>query len=167
MMIDPLVVGLSGEHFALDYECKNDGKERIISDFHTAEYFRLMSEHIKKEVGPDVKLLPIIISSDKTVVSQGSQKTSFPCYVSIGNLKLKAMMSDGAVELVGYVPEFMDSVAVIKAVLRDNGSKNKTMQRESITLYHRYLEQEVSTLRHTFIFLRHTFIFLEHTFSWF
>jgi hypothetical protein len=142
-LLDNKVVGEKGENFAVDFECKEVHGKRVISDFHTGEYMRKGSEWVKNNIGPEVKLLPIILSTDKTVVSEGNNKTAFPCYLSVGNLKLKTMCMDGSTELVGYLPEIVDSVALLHAVLRSDGCNSKTLRKEAISVFRRHLEQEV------------------------
>jgi hypothetical protein len=148
-LLDNKIVGNYGENFAVDFELKEVNGERIISDFHTAEYMRMGSEWVKENIGPNVKLLPIIISSDKTLVSEGSTKTAFPCYVSIGNLKLDVMCKDGSTELIGYLPELVDSISVLHSVLSAGGCTSKALRKEAISVFKRHLEQEVNdNLKH-------------------
>jgi hypothetical protein len=142
LLIDERVVGANGEQFALDFEYRSVDGKRVISDFHTAEYFRQGSEWVKANVGADVKFLPIFISSDKTVISEGTTKVAFPCYASVGNLTLKSMCEDSSTELIGYVPGVFDTEALIRAELEEGGCM-KSMLRESTSLFRRYLEQQV------------------------
>jgi hypothetical protein len=142
-LLDSEVVGEQGEHFAVDFEMKLLNGKRVISDFHTGEYFRLGSAWVKANVGENVKFLPIIISTDKTVVGEGTTKTSFPCYLSLGNVKLKSMCKDDSTQLVGYLPELMDPISVIHTVLKEGGCNSKSLRNEAITVWKRHLEQEV------------------------
>jgi hypothetical protein len=144
-LIDERVVGSRGENFALGFEYRSVEGKRVISDFHTAEYFRRGCEWVRENVGPNVKFLPIIISSDKTVISEGTTKVAFPCYASVGNLKLKSMCEDSSTELIGYVPDVMDTNVLIRAQLEEAGCM-KSMLDEATTLYRRHLEQEVTLL---------------------
>jgi hypothetical protein len=72
-----------------------------------------------KKFGPQCEVFPIIISSDKTVICEGTTKVAFPCYASVDNLKLKSMCEDSSTELIGYVPDVMDTNVLIRAQLEE------------------------------------------------
>jgi hypothetical protein len=144
LLLDKDIVGENAEKFALDFEPLLCNDERVIKDFHTAEYFRLGSKWVKENVGAHVKFLPIIISTDKTAVGDGQTKTSFPCYVSIGNLTTEAMCKDVSTGMLGYLPELANATSLMHAVLGEVGCRSKSMRTEAITVWRRHLEQEVS-----------------------
>ncbi len=69
-----------------------------------------------------------------------------PCYLSIlGNLKLKTMCRDGSTQLLGYLPELVDSTSVMHATLMEGGCSSKALRTEAITLWKWELEQQVRT----------------------
>jgi hypothetical protein len=110
MLLDKEVVGNTAEHFAIEYEVLMSNDDRVIKDFHSAEYFRLGCHWVKENIGEHVKFLPVIISTDKTVVGEGATKTAFPCYISLGNLKTQAMCKDISTGMLGYLPSLMHAV---------------------------------------------------------
>jgi hypothetical protein len=54
MLLDKEVVGSTAEQFAMEYEVLMSNDDRVIKDFHTAEYFRLGCHWVKE----NVKFLP-------------------------------------------------------------------------------------------------------------
>ena len=144
LLLDKDVVGETAEHFAVDFEMPMSDGDRVIRDFHTAEYFRLGSNWVRDNIGEHVKFLPIIISTDKTVVGEGTTKTSFPCYISIGNLKIKAMCKDLSTGML-VICQIVNSTSVMHSVLEEVGCRSKSLRVEAITVWRRHLEQQVST----------------------
>jgi hypothetical protein len=55
------------------------------------------------------------------------------------------MCDDSSTELIGYVPDAMDTNVLIRAPLKEAGWM-KSMLDEATTLYRRHLEQEVTPL---------------------
>jgi hypothetical protein len=68
MRLDKDVVGVNVEHIAIDNQVLIPHGDMVIRDFHTAEYFRLGCKWVKEHVGDNAKFLPVIISTDKTVL---------------------------------------------------------------------------------------------------
>jgi hypothetical protein len=95
-------------------------------------------------VGAHVKFIPIIISTDKTAVGDGQTKTSFPCYVSIGNMTTEAMCKDVSTGMLVFLPELVNATSLMHAVLGEVGCRSKSLRTKAITVWRRYLEQEVS-----------------------
>ena len=56
---------------------------------------------------PGVTVIPIIISSDRTQVTQFGGKTAYPLYMTIGNLPkdIRSKLSHGGQILLGYLPD--------------------------------------------------------------
>jgi len=140
-LIDNTVVGSHGENFALSYQRTNG----IIGNFASGEFMRKCEIQIKREFGNNVYPLILLLDSDKTVLSRNGTRTATPFYVSVGNLDLKTMCSDKGTELVGFMPEILDSKRVLEAALRDVGITAKNKIESCIMLNNKYLEQTVST----------------------
>ena len=68
MMIDPKVVGRKGEHVLLEYV-----ESETIRNVNNTEFFRKTETAVRARWGKGVKVLVIIISSDKTLVTRLSK----------------------------------------------------------------------------------------------
>jgi hypothetical protein len=141
---DNSVVGDAGQFFKENYTPNGKGSKRVLGECYEAEYFKKSEKQLREKHGAHMHVLAIFISSDKTVLTRGGTVNATPIYYSIGNLDMKVINSDLGTDLLGYMPSVSDTKAVIKNALRDIGCDGKTLNQEVISLYNRYLEQQVS-----------------------
>jgi hypothetical protein len=139
-LIDNSVVGSEGENFILGFE-RNDG---ILGNLASGEFMRKCEVEVQNQYGNNVYPLILLLDSDKTVLSRNGTRSATPFYVSVGNLNLTTMCSDKGTELVGFMPEILDSKRVLEAALRDVAITAKNKIESCIMLNNKYLEQSVS-----------------------
>ncbi|KAJ3556475.1 hypothetical protein NP233_g11966 [Leucocoprinus birnbaumii] len=82
-------------------------QERIYHDMHTGDWWWRMQTKVEKETEEQqATILPLIISSDKTQLTQFRQKTAYPVYITLGNIPkhIRRKPSRQAQILLAYLP---------------------------------------------------------------
>ncbi|EIN04772.1 hypothetical protein PUNSTDRAFT_75804 [Punctularia strigosozonata HHB-11173 SS5] len=82
-----------------------EGTVPLYHDMHTGKWWwatQKRLEHLK----PGATIIPVIISTDKTQLTQFRNKTAYPVYMTIGNLpkEIRRKPSMGGQMLIGYLP---------------------------------------------------------------
>lgn len=100
----------------------NDRNNRLYHDMHTGKWWCQTQELIEKEK-PGATIIPIILSSDKTQITQFEGKSAYPVYMTIGNLPkeiCKKPSWNGQI-LLAYLP-----IANLEHVANQAGKRRMT-----------------------------------------
>ncbi|KAN0134109.1 hypothetical protein V8E53_008046 [Lactarius tabidus] len=92
---------LAPEHHYTDHECKC----RVYSEMHTGDWWWAVQRSLKLcQQGATV--IPVIISSDKTLLTHFCRKAAYPAYLTIGNVlkEIRWKPSHHVQMLIGYLP---------------------------------------------------------------
>lgn len=102
-------------------------KSRMYHDMHTGRWWWYTQEEIEKK-SPGATIIPIILSSDKTQITNLGQKSAYPVYMTIGNLpkEIRRKPSWNAHVLLAYLP-----VAKLNHITND-----ESRRRMSNNLFH-------------------------------
>ncbi|KAF8063166.1 hypothetical protein FPV67DRAFT_1421162, partial [Lyophyllum atratum] len=78
---------------------------RLFHDMHTGKWWWETQRNVEAQ-NPGATIIPIILSSDKTVVTLFGNKTAYPIYLTIGNLpkEIRRKPSRHGHILIGYLP---------------------------------------------------------------
>ena len=98
----------------------NENEERVYNKMHTGKWWWKQ----QKEHPPQATIIPILISSDKTVMSLShGDQTLWPVYITIGNLDAKTRRSQKrpGTLLLGSIP-------IIYERSEDANNKNKDLK---------------------------------------
>ena len=107
----------------------NENEERVYNKMHTGKWWWKQ----QKEHPPQATIIPILISSDKTVMSLShGDQTLWPVYITIGNLDAKTRRSQKrpGTLLLGSIP-------IIHERSEDANNKNKDLKAK---IYHMALK---------------------------
>ncbi|KZV71346.1 hypothetical protein PENSPDRAFT_577930 [Peniophora sp. CONT] len=87
------------------YQYVLDALSRAYSDMHTGNWWWEMQKRLEEEK-PGATIIPLIVSSDKTQLTQFRNRSAYPVYLTIGNLpkELRRKPSLQGQILVGYLP---------------------------------------------------------------
>ncbi|KAF5386197.1 hypothetical protein D9615_002285 [Tricholomella constricta] len=95
-----LLVFLPERHYA-----DKDQNVRLFHDMHTGKWWWETQKNVERNT-PGATIIPIILSSDKTVVTLFGNKTAYPIYLTIGSLpkEIRRKPSCHGYILIGYLP---------------------------------------------------------------
>ncbi|KAH9911468.1 uncharacterized protein BXZ73DRAFT_56964, partial [Epithele typhae] len=80
-------------------------QERVYFDMNTGKWWWVQQKRLE-ELNPGATVIPVIISSDKTQLTQFGNKTAYPVYLTIGNLpkSIRSKPSRRGQILLAYLP---------------------------------------------------------------
>ena len=90
---------------------------------------------------PNLKVIAIGLSPDKTEMGRGSKRCATPVYLGILNLCTEYLMSEEGQDIIGFIPAFNMSTEKLKGHMKDKGLKTKESRKHAYTLLLRWLEQ--------------------------
>src|SRR5205085_7148242 len=78
---------------------------RVYHDMHTGQWWWKTQEAVENQT-PGATIVPIIMSSDKTQITKFRNKSSYPVYITIGNIpkNIRQKLSQHAYMLLAYLP---------------------------------------------------------------
>ena len=120
----------------------NENEERVYNEMHTGEWWWKQ----QKEHPPQATIIPILISSDKTVMSLShGDQTLWPVYITIGNLDAKTRQSQKrpGTLLLGSIP-------IIHERSEDANNKDKDLKAK---IYHMALKTMLQRTYPSFPFI--------------
>ncbi|KAF8259179.1 hypothetical protein EI94DRAFT_1617172 [Lactarius quietus] len=111
--------------------------ERMYHDMHTGSWWWLTQAAVEKDK-PGATIIPVLISTDKTQLTQFRNKSAYPIYMTIGNIPkhVRRKTSSRAYVLLGYLP-------TTKLEEQTNKAKRKRL---TANLYHACLRHILQPL---------------------
>jgi Plavaka transposase len=107
-------------------------------------YIKLTAHMIVQEAleqdNPGATIVPIIISTDKTLLTQFRNKNAYPVYLTIGNIpkEIRRKPSCRAYVLLGYLP----------TTRLENEANKASRRRQLANLYHSCMSKILHPLKH-------------------
>ena len=107
----------------------NENEHRVYNEMHTGEWWWKQ----QKEHPPQATIIPILISSDKTVMSLSHvNQTLWPVYITIGNLHAKTRQSQKRLRTL-----LLSSILIVHERSEDANNKDKDLNAK---IYHMALK---------------------------
>ncbi|KAL0059745.1 hypothetical protein AAF712_013505 [Marasmius tenuissimus] len=93
---------------------------RMYHDMYTGEWWWSRQKAVDERHGPGSTIIPLIFSTDKTLVTNFRGKSAYPIYMTLGNIpkEIRRKPSSRAYILVGYLPTSKLEHITIKAARR-------------------------------------------------